>query len=272
MTNDETAMLAALKQAARQTWALGDFAAIAERELWPVGERIVKRLAVRPDEQVLDVGCGTGNAAIRAALAGARTTGIDLTPELLATGRELAARAGVTVEWREGDAEHLPVDDASADVVVSTFGCELAPRHQVAAREIARVLRPGGRMGLCVWPSDGTMAAIMKTVARYLPPPPPFAEPPLRWGDRDHVRSLFAGTGIDLTFERAILEHEPFDSARADVDWHAARFGPLIRARQAAEAEGRWDDLRNALIPLHRGRTELEYLIILGSKREEGRS
>jgi SAM-dependent methyltransferase len=269
---DGTATLAALKDATRETWALGDFAAVAERELWPVGERIVRRLDIRPDEQVLDVACGTGNAAIRAALAGGRTVGVDLTPKLLSIARDLAARAGATVEWREGDAEELPLDDGSVDVVVSTFGCEVAPRHHLVAREIARVLRSGGRMGLCVWPSDGTMASIMRTAARYLPPLPPGTDLPLRWGDPDHVRGLFTGTGIELEFERAVLEHEPFESAEADVDWHAARFGPLIRARQAAEATGRWNELRDALIPLHRDRTQLEYLMILGTKHEGARA
>ncbi len=268
---DAVSALATMKAAARTTWALGDFPAIAERELWPVGERIVKRLAVRPGETVLDIACGTGNAAIRAALAGAHTIGVDLTPELLVTARQIAARSGVTIDWREGDAETLPVDDASVDVVVSTFGCELAPRHRVVAEQIARVLHPGGRLGLCVWPPDGTMGRIMKTVAAYLPAPPPSAEPPLLWADENHIRSLFAGTGIEVRFERATLEHEPFESPEADVDWHAARFGPLIVARQRATAAGRWDELREALIPLHRDRTELEYVVVLGDKNGDAR-
>ncbi len=258
-----------LKEATRRTWALGDYAAIAERELWPVGERIIERLDVRAGEVVVDIGCGTGNAAVRAALAGARTVGIDLTPELLAAARNVAARSGVTVEWREGDAEALPVEDAGVDVVVSTFACDLAPRHRVVAHEIARVLRPGGRLGLCVWPPDGTMGRIMKTVASYLPAPPPGAESPLLWGDEGHVRDLFAGTGIEVRFERATLGHEPFPSALADVAWHAARFGPLIVARARAEADGRWPELRDALVPLHENRTELDYVVILGDKTQD---
>ncbi len=127
-------------------------------------------------------------------------------------------------------------------------------------------------MGLCVWPLDGTMGAIMRTIAGYLPPLPPGVERPLRWGDPDHVRELFAGTGIEVGFENAVLEHEPFSSPEADVDWHASRFGPLIRARQAAEAEGRWEELRSALIPLHEDRAALEYLIVLGDKHDAARS
>ena len=86
------------------------------------------------------------------------------------------------------------------------------------------------------------------------------------WGDPGHVRELFAGTGVELRFERALLEHEPFPSAEADVDWHAERFGPLIVARRLAEAEGRWQELSDALIPLHEDRTELEYVFILGDR------
>src|SRR5919205_178173 len=137
-----------MKQGTRATWAAGDYAAIAQRTLWPVGERVVRRIGAQPGEDVLDVACGTGNAAIRAAQAGARVTGVDLTPELFEAGRELAAAAGVDVEWVEGDAESLPVADESFDAVVSLFGCMFAPRHRVAAAELARALRPGGR--LCI--------------------------------------------------------------------------------------------------------------------------
>src|SRR5215471_18991632 len=131
------AELAKLKQGARATWAAGDFPAIAQRQLWEVGARVVGRIDVRPGEDVLDVACGTGNAAIRAAQAGGRVVGVDLTPELFDAARSGAAEAGVEVEWVEGDAEALPFPDASFDVVLSTFGAMFAPRHAVAAAELA---------------------------------------------------------------------------------------------------------------------------------------
>ncbi len=262
--------LGELKRAASATWALGNYGEVAARELWPIGERIIRRLDVQPGEQILDVGCGTGNAAIRAALAGGRTVGLDLTPELLEDARVLAQRAGAEVEWREGDVEDLPFEDASFDVVVSTFGCMFAPRHEEAAREMARVLRPGGRMGLATWPPDGNLGQIMRTIAGYLPPPLPPAQPPLRWGDEGHVRDLFAGTGIELRFDRDAIAHEPFDTPEADVDFHATRFGPLMQAKARTESEGRWDQLRAELLPLHVDRRELEYVIILGTKQTQG--
>jgi ubiquinone/menaquinone biosynthesis C-methylase UbiE len=110
------------KQHARATWAAGDFPEVARLTLWPVGERLVRRVGIGRGEAVLDAACGTGNAAIRAAEAGGRTTGLDLTPELFEAGRGLAREAQVEVEWVEGDAEDLPFGDETFDVVLSTFG------------------------------------------------------------------------------------------------------------------------------------------------------
>jgi SAM-dependent methyltransferase len=192
--------------------------------------------------------------------------GLDLTPELMAEGARLAAQAGVEVEWIEGDMESLPFDGGSFDAVVSILGASSAPRHHVVADELVRVLRPGGRLVLCEWTHDGLMSRILATVARYLPPAPPFAMPPGLWGDEGHVRGLFAGAPIDLDFERGILELPPFDSPRADVEFHATRFGPLVRARSLAEADGRWPALRAELVPLHAAHTAVEYLVTVGRR------
>src|SRR3954467_2596128 len=124
-----------MKQGVRATWAAGDYDEIARRTLWPVGERIVRRVGVAPGEDVLDVACGTGNAAIRAAAAGGRVTGVDLTPELFEAGRGNAGQGGGEVDWRQGGAEDLPVADEAFDVVLSVFGCMFAPRHRLAAAE-----------------------------------------------------------------------------------------------------------------------------------------
>lgn len=132
------------QQRARATWSAGDFDAIAER-IWGVGGDLVSRVGVTPGNRVLDVACGTGNAAIPAAVAGGEVTGLDITPELFEDARRRAGEAGVELELVEGDAQEMPFDDQSFDVVVSTFGCMFAPDHGAAAAEIARVLRPGGR-------------------------------------------------------------------------------------------------------------------------------
>jgi ubiquinone/menaquinone biosynthesis C-methylase UbiE len=161
-----------MKQGVRATWAAGDYPAIAQRQLWPVGERVVRRVAVRPGEQVLDVACGTGNAAIRAAQAGGHVVGVDLTPKLLEEGRRLVSEAAVEIDFREGDAEALSVPDANFDVVVSVFGCMFAPRHEVAAHELVRALRPGGRLCVTAWTPDGAMGEFFRTLGGYMPPPP----------------------------------------------------------------------------------------------------
>jgi SAM-dependent methyltransferase len=259
---------AELSRRARATWAAGDYAEVAKRELWPLGERIVRRVGVRPGEEVLDVACGSGNAAIRAAQAVAQVVGLDLTPDLLEAGRISAAEAGVEVDWVEGDAEALPFPDESFDVVLSTLGVMFAPRHPVAAGELARVLRPGGRMALCNWAADSVLARIMRTTAAYLPPPPKLASPPWLWGSEDHVRTLFAGTGLVLEFEQGLAEFPPFDSADENVEYHSTRVGPLLAARKLTEADGRWPALRAELVPLHEGLVSCAYLLTLGRKPE----
>ena len=266
MSATATTELARIKQGARAGWAAGDFPEIARRQLWDVGPRIVAATQVAAGDDVLDVACGTGNAAIRAAQAGGRVTGVDLTPELFEAGRREAAEAGVEIDWVEGDAEELPFADAGFDVVLSTFGCMFAPRHAVAAAELARVLRPGGRLGVTAWTPDGAMGSFFKTVGSFMPPPPPVAQPPLLWGDEPHARELFAGTAVELEFRREAVNPAPFASPDEAFEWTSTRFGPLIMARQMLEGSGRWDELRAALVPLFEADAPLEYLVILGRK------
>jgi SAM-dependent methyltransferase len=263
----ETTALEQIKKMARTSWAAGDFPTIAQRQLWPVGARIVQTLGVRAGEDVLDVACGTGNAALRAAGVGARTVGIDITPELLAAGRKLAAEADLNVDWREGDAEALPVENESFDVVISVFGCMFAPRHDVVARELARVLRRGGRLGICAWTPEGAVGKFFRTLGGYLPAPPPeFATPPLAWGSEEHVRRLFAGTGVELAFTRDTLEFPRLESLDAEVEFVTTKFGPLVLARRLLEPAGRWNALRADLAKLLEHPEPNEYLVIQGRK------
>jgi len=260
-------VLAELKAQARGTWSAGDYDAVAAG-IWPVGARVVSAVSVRAGERVLDVAAGTGNASIPAALAGGIVTAVDLTPEMFEAGRRRAADAGVEVEWLEGDAEQLPVEDASADIVLSTFGVMFAPRHAVAAREIARALRPGGRLGLATWTTDGTVADMFRTVAADLPPGPEIAQPPLAWGDPSHVSALFEGTGIDLGFAVEQVPIDPDVDPGAAFDFYVDAFGPLIEARRTLEPEGRWDALATRLRPVveRMVREPATYLVITGRK------
>ncbi len=267
--------LAEVKDQARGAWALGDYDAMMRQErLHGVGERLVDRLRVAPGETVLDVACGTGNAALPAARAGAQVTGLDLSPEMLERARAHAEADGLEVDWREGDAERLPFDDASFDVVTSTFGCMFAPRHEVAAEELARVLRPGGRLGVCSWAPDGVFGEFFRIVGAHLPPDPEFVDPPPLWGDEAHVRGLFEGTGLSIELER---EHWDIrhDSPEAAVECYTTTLGPVVGARQLTEAQGRWpalaDDLRGLFErwdASDRPTVDLaaEYLLVLGRK------
>ena len=266
--------LAAAKRTARATWASGDYDTIAQ-PLWPAGAHVVQATRVGPGDTVLDVACGTGNVAVQAAQAGAEVTALDLTPELFDAARARAQAAGVDVRWLEGDAEDLPFDDESFDVVVSTFGCMFAPRHDVAAAELARVLRPGGRLGLCSWTPEGAIGDFFRTIGSHLPPPPPFAASPLLWGSEDHVRSLFAGTEMSLAFTRGEVEFR-FDSPEQEVEHYETRFGPLLKARELLEPQGRWAALHEDFTAYARSHHDAaagacvsrgEYLLATGVKQ-----
>jgi SAM-dependent methyltransferase len=259
--------VAEIKQRARASWAAGDFPAIAKMQLWSVGPVVVDAAHVSADDDVLDVACGTGNAAIRAAERGARVVGVDLTPELFVAGRAEAAEAGVVLDWVEGDAEALPFEDDSFDVVLSTFGCMFAPRHAAAAAEIGRVLRPGGRLAIASWTPDGALAEFFQTMGKYMPPPPPNFEPPVLWGAPAHIEALFDGSGIEFAFTRGLVDPPPFESAEEGVEFMTNAFGPLIMARRMTEESGRWPELHADLLELYGRREPGEYLLATGARR-----
>src|SRR5215217_5822160 len=137
-------------------WGSGNYAAVAER-ITQAGELVVERAGVEPGMDVLDVACGTGNASIPAAKAGARVTGLDFAPPLLEIARERSADAMVEIDFLEGDAQELPFEDASFDRVVSTFGHMFAPDHERTAGELLRVCRPGGTIATACWTPEGAI-------------------------------------------------------------------------------------------------------------------
>jgi SAM-dependent methyltransferase len=266
--------LAELKQTHRATWAAGDYPVVAERVDEVPPRDLLDRIDVRPGEQVLDVATGTGNVALRAAAAGADVVGLDLTPELFAAAWRRMDEWGVHVDWVEGDAEALPYEDETFDVVLSVFGVQFAPRHDVVARELARVSRPGGRIGLVNWTPDGQIGELFKIMGSYLPRPPSYASPPPLWGSGSYVRGLFAGTCVDFEFAHG---HNPwrFESADAYVAFMETHYGPMLKAREKLTAEGRWEDCRAELVAMAQRRNEAtdgsllmqaEYLVAVGTK------
>ena len=167
--------------------------------------RLVRHARIRSGSRVLDVGCGTGVVAITAAKAGARVSALDLTPELLEVARENARIADVEIDWREGDIEQLPFDDAAFDAVTSQFGHMFAPRPEVAVAEMLRVLKPGGTIAFSTWPPELFVGRMFATTGRYMPPPPPGIAPPPLWGDPNVIRERLGSMVRDLTFDRGLM-------------------------------------------------------------------
>lgn len=193
---------AGFKAAQKQGWA--HFAPL-EAITTPAAARLVHHARIRAGHTVVDVACGTGVVAVTAARAGARVTGVDLTPELLARARENAQIAGVDIAWHEGDAEALPFDEATFDVVVSQYGHIFAPRPEVAIGEMLRVLKPGGTIAFSTWPPETCVGRFFALVGRYSPPPPPGLSPPALWGDVNVVRERLGSAVSDVVFDRAIM-------------------------------------------------------------------
>jgi ubiquinone/menaquinone biosynthesis C-methylase UbiE len=238
-----------IKEGQKMMWTIGDYPDIA-RTIAGVAELVVERAQAEPGEPLLDVATGSGNVAIPAALAGAQVTGLDLTPKLFDAARQRAAEAGVEITFVEGDAEKLPFDDRSFDRVTSCFGVMFAPRQDVAAGELVRVAKPGGRIVVAAWTPEGLNGRMFKTVGSYMPPPPPELTPPIMWGDEEHVRSLFAASGAELSFERQAVTFE-HESAEGWLEYNERLLGPTILAKAALEPQGKWDALREELVELY---------------------
>src|SRR5829696_3690768 len=228
-------------------WASGDYPSMVETFLAPLGPRLVEACGIGPGMTVLDVAAGSGNASIPAAQRGARVTASDLTPELFDAGHTRAEAEGVELEWVEADAERLPFEDGSFDVVMSSIGAMFAPHHQDVADELVRVCRPGGTIALLNWTPAGMIGALFRTMGPFAPPPPPGAQPPPLWGSEDHVRELFGDRVEWRTLERDNLPVEAFEQPHDYAEHFRARYGPTIAARRNAEANGRAAELDAAL-------------------------
>jgi ubiquinone/menaquinone biosynthesis C-methylase UbiE len=265
--------VAKLKRAHRSTWAGGDWDTVS-RLITDVGPRVLDLVGLDEGMDLLDVGTGSGGTiAIPAALRGARVVGSDLTPEHFDAARRRAAEAGVEVEWVEADAEALPFADEAFDRVISTFGHMFAPRHALAGAELARVCRPGGRVGVATWTPEGWTGEMFKAVSARMPPPPAFAEPPWLWGVKEHVREMLEPHGLELEFHEARATFTA-ESPDAFVTLYEEKFGPVVAAK-AALGDG-WPALRTDLLELFERRNlaedgtfrvEPEFLVTVGSKR-----
>jgi SAM-dependent methyltransferase len=265
-----------LKARHRKMWASGDYPAMVETFLLPLGPRLVEACGIESGMKVLDVAAGTGNASIPAAERGAQVVASDLTPELLDAGRRVAESKGVELEWVTADAENLPFADGEFDVVMSAIGAMFAPRHRAVADELVRVCRSGGTIGMLNWTPEGMIGALFRTMGPFAPPPPPGAQPPPLWGGEDHLREQFGDRVEWRTLEREDLEITAFRHAHEYGEHFKAYYGPTIVARANAEKTGREGELDSALEDFcdewnigtgDQARFEQEFLIAVGTRR-----
>jgi SAM-dependent methyltransferase len=231
----------AIKQRQQATWASGDFAIIGTT-LQIVGESLAEAADVRAGERVLDVAAGNGNATLAAARRFAQVTSTDYVPHLLDKGAARAKAEGLGVQFQVADAESLPFDDGSFDVVLSTFGAMFTPDHTRPAREMLRVVRAGGRIGLANWTPEGFIGQLFKVIGNYIPAPAGLKSPAL-WGTEAHLAELFGAQAADIRATRRNFNFR-YRSAAHWLQIFRDYYGPthkafaaLDPARQAALAQ-----------------------------------
>ncbi|MEU8612342.1 class I SAM-dependent methyltransferase [Actinoplanes sp. NPDC048791] len=225
--------IATVKQRQQVAWASGDYAAVGAR--FPItAELLCEAVDLRAGERVLDVACGSGNAALAAARRFCQVTGIDYVPALLDRARLRATAEGLESTFQEADAEDLPFPDGCFDAVLSTCGAMFAPDQERTAGELLRVCRPGGRIGMVNWTPDSYVGALFRAIGRRMPAPPG-VRPPVLWGSEGRLRELF-GPDVTITAPRRAF-HWRFRSAEHQADFFADCYGPANRALQALGAD-----------------------------------
>jgi SAM-dependent methyltransferase len=224
---------AAIKQRQQTTWASGDFAVIGTT-LQIVGESLAEAADIRAGDRVLDVAAGNGNATLAAARRFADVTSTDYVPALLDKGRERASAEGLTVKFQVADAEDLPFAQGSFDAVLSTFGAMFAPEHHRAAREMLRVVRSGGKIGLANWTPEGFIGRLFKVIGAHVPPPAGLKSPAL-WGTEPHIVELFGSQAMDIRCARRIFNFR-YLSAAHWVQVFRDFYGPTHKAFAALDA------------------------------------
>ena len=251
-------------------WGNGPYERVSEH-LTVAHDHLFRALPPQPDERWLDIATGTGEIARPAARAGAQVTGLDLAPELIETARAKAAAEDLEITFEVGDAEALPYEDASFDTVTSTFGVMFAPDHGAVARELARVCKPGGRLGLVTWHPERGVAEFFKVMAAYQPPRPDGVGNPFEWGDEDHVSELL-GDAFELRFETGDCP-QPGSSSEEIWELFATSYGPTKTLVDGLDEERR-ESLRrdwNAYFDQFRGNGGVlqprPYLLVIGTRR-----
>ena len=260
-----------LKARGSAMWGSAPFENVADRLLGDIHDHLVSRLGPLDGLRLADVACGTGGVAERAAARGARVTGSDFAPPLIETARRRAAERGHEIAYDVADAEALPYEDASFDVVTSAVGHMFAPDHPRAASELARICKPGGRLGLVCWSPDGGVSDMLRMLAEFQPPPPEGAGQPLAWGARDYQEQLL-GDAFALEFEDG---NSPDEQESSEEMWElrSTSFGPLKTLYSSLEGDRR-EQLRARTLEFLESyrdgdliRQPREYLLTIGTRR-----
>jgi SAM-dependent methyltransferase len=226
--------LAAVKVRQQAMWASGDFSVIGTT-LQIVGETLCEAVDLEAGARVLDVACGNGNATLAAARRGCNVTGLDYVPALLQHAAGRAQAEGLELQLVEGDAERLPFETGQFDAALSTYGIMFAPNQEQAAREVARVVKPGGKIGLANWTPNGFIGQLLATVGRHVPPPAGVASP-IAWGIEARIHELFEGTrSIHMARREFVLRYL---SAGHFIDTFRRFYGPTFKAFGALPPEG----------------------------------
>lgn len=237
----------ALKTRLKATWMAGDYGRFA-KYLEPDALEFLARQLVAPGTRMLDVACGAGQLAIPAARTGVHAFGVDIADNLIDQARARAAAEGLDARFDVGDAESLPYEDASFDMVVSLFGMMFAPQPNLVAVELLRVCRPGGRIVLGNWTPEGHVGQMFKTIGKHVPPSPLMA-PPVQWGNEALVRERLGHglTRLEMS-KRDYVFRYPFGPAKV-VEFFIELYGPTNRAIAALDASGQ-QALRTDLVTL----------------------
>ena len=242
--------LVALKGRQQTAWASGDYGVIGTT-LQIVGELLAEACDLRWDERVLDVAAGNGNATLAAARRGCKVTSTDYVASLLDQGAERARAEHLEVQFQAADAEALPFKDASFDVVLSTFGVMFAPDQAKAAAELARVCRPGGRIGMANWTPESLVGQMFKALGKQLPPPAG-VQAPSRWGVEAQLQTMFGNQAARIEVTRRMFNFR-YRSAAHFIDVFRTWYGPVhkafaaLPADKAAMLERDFSDLLNSL-------------------------
>jgi SAM-dependent methyltransferase len=263
-----------IKASMRSTWMAGDFGVVA-RSIAGGAVEFIESLAIPAGTRVLDVACGTGNLAIPLARGGAFVTGVDIAPNLLVQARERAAAEGLMAVFDEGDAEALPYADGSFDAVVTMFGAMFAPRPDVVASELARVLKPGGLLAMANWNPASFTGKMFKVGSGHVPPPPGIA-PPVLWGDEATVRARLAEGFVEIETEIIPIVFDLPVSPAGAVDFFRKYFGPTQvafsrldeagQAAMAADLEALWAGANTAADPTKQTLLMNEYLRVVAKR------